>query len=118
MRLYGRRNAEKTAFAFTIENRGGSVSSPDPADKADGLHAWVSVDRNPVYWPSEDGIVFRVRNEKRQYATEAKTFDNGAEDTLEYLSGQNYYGTKWLYGSIDDTKAGDDSLVVSGEWIP
>ena len=79
MRLYGRRNAEKTAFAFTIENRGGSVSSPDPADKADGLHAWVSVDRNPVYWPSEDGIVFRVRNEKRQYATEAKTFDNGAE---------------------------------------
>ena len=84
MRLYGRRNAEKTAFAFTIENRGGSVSSPDPADKADGLHAWVSVDRNPVYWPSEDGIVFRVRNEKRQYATEAKTFDNGAKDTLEY----------------------------------
>ena len=65
-----------------------------------------------------DGIVFRVRNEKRQYATEAKTFDNGAKDTLEYLSGQNYYGTKWLYGSIDDTKAGDDSLVVSGEWTP
>ncbi len=108
----------RTAFAFTIENRGGSAYSPDPAEKADGLHAWVSVDRNSAYWPSQDGVVFRVRNEKRQYATEAKAFNNGAEDTLEYLSGQSYYGTKWLYGSIDDTKAGDYSLGVSGEWIP
>ena len=108
----------RAAFEFTIENGGSSAYSPEPAEKTDGLHAWVSPDSNPVYWPSEDGVVFRVRNEKRQYATEAKAFDNGSEDTLDYFSNQSYYGTKWLYGSISDSKAGDYSLGVSGEWIP
>lgn len=104
-------------FNFWIENFGSSSYSQTPATKTDSVSALINCNENTVFWPYS-GVVLRVRNENHQYATYTGNFSNGEMKCLSYLNGQNYTGTKWLYGSISDSQSGPYDFAVSGHWVP
>lgn len=105
------------SFSFSISNWGTGHDSTSGSKTNTRSYATVSCNTNYVYWPSS-GVVLRVRNASHNYATNAGTFSNGQSRNLSYLSGQNYKGTKWLYGSINDNKAEGYTFTVSGSWTP
>lgn len=106
-----------TSFEFWMENFGPSAYSPDSAYKSSYGSASVSTNKSKNFWPSQ-GVALRVRNENHKYATEARKFTNGESDDLDYLTNQDYKGTKWLYGSISDSYAEGYNFLISGTWIP
>ena len=105
------------SYDFMITNNGNSYFEADPAYKNDSYPAYISPERNTTYWPST-GVTMRVRNEQKQYATVAKVIQNGKTELLDYLSGQNYKGWKYLYGSISDSAGYEYQLRVQGKWLP
>lgn len=110
------KRSSSTPFFIQMELNGPSSYSTIPATKVDSRDALIMTHGNTVYWPMFGDVTLRVRNESRQYATVASVFESSDSQMLPYLSGQNYTGTKWLYGSgTDNMNAG---FGVNGSWIP